>query len=285
MVAFFKRHIADWMDGTESLSDGAYRAYDVICNLIYMNEGPITLNERGIAGRCNHRLDRFRCYLKELLDANKLTLEDGKLHNARSSRELGAIVTNRLNASKGGSAKRNTSSSTVQEDVTDDKPLKNKDRGQAPLPLDGSLKEKTREDNKEKSASPRSILKTVLDDERTDAVIEHRKKKRAPLTERAARLLVAEFQKCPDANAAADLMVARGWQGFEAEWMQSRVRDGPSPGVERNGTGWKITHGTGEYEAWRRYAHQNNDGDLIYSLPDKPGHVATMRDRWPPRMR
>ena len=32
----------------EALSDGAYRAYHVICQLIYLNEGPVALNEHGI---------------------------------------------------------------------------------------------------------------------------------------------------------------------------------------------------------------------------------------------
>ena len=44
MVAFYKHDIAAWMDGTESLSDRAYRAYHVIVQMIYLNEGPIALN-------------------------------------------------------------------------------------------------------------------------------------------------------------------------------------------------------------------------------------------------
>ena len=51
MVAWYKHDIPDWMDGTEGLDDGPYRVHHVVCQLIYLNEGPIALNEKGIAGR------------------------------------------------------------------------------------------------------------------------------------------------------------------------------------------------------------------------------------------
>jgi len=92
MVTFYKHNIADWMDGTEALSDGEYRAYHVICQLIYLHEGPITLNERGIAGRCRQRLEDFRRYLKQLQDAGKITVDDGKICNGRCHSELIPIL-------------------------------------------------------------------------------------------------------------------------------------------------------------------------------------------------
>lgn len=87
-MKFYKRHILDWMDGTENLSDGAYRAYDVILNLIYLHEGPITLNEKGIAGRCKQSTRAFRSHLRELFDSGKLALVSGKLVNIRAEKEI-----------------------------------------------------------------------------------------------------------------------------------------------------------------------------------------------------
>jgi len=91
MVAYYKHHIPAWMDGTDELSDGAYRAYHVICQLIYLREGPITLNGRGIAGRCKQRVDRFQRHLDELIRAGKVKIIDGKIHNARAQLELDKI--------------------------------------------------------------------------------------------------------------------------------------------------------------------------------------------------
>lgn len=63
---------------------------------------------------------------------------------------------------------------------------------------------------------------SVLDDKRAKAVIEHRNKIRKPLTRHAASLLARKFSKCADPNAAADAMIANGWQGFEPEWLENR---------------------------------------------------------------
>ena len=71
-------------------------------------------------------------------------------------------------------------------------------------------------------ATPRSELMLSLDEERADAVIDHRKKLRKPLTVRAATLLSKQFAQTPDPNAAADCMIENGWQGFKPEWMENR---------------------------------------------------------------
>lgn len=140
MVAWYKHDIPAWMDGTEGLSDGAYRAYHVICQLIYLNEGSITLNEHGIAGRCHQSVRGFRKHLSELLEVGKLKLINGRLSNSRADKELEKVEHNRENAAKGGQ-----NSGKVENQTT--KPLKNKGVDEASLKEDASLKtreEKTR---------------------------------------------------------------------------------------------------------------------------------------------
>jgi hypothetical protein len=106
MVAFYKHDIPSWMDGTEDLDDRPYRVYHVICQLIYLNEGPIKINERGIAGRCKTNILAFRKALAELLEKGKLTLHpDGTLTQPRAEFELTHIATNRVHASSGGKAR------------------------------------------------------------------------------------------------------------------------------------------------------------------------------------
>lgn len=137
MVSFYKHDIPSWMDGTEGLSDGAYRVYHVVCQLIYLNEGPIAFNEHGIAGRCRQSIRSFRANLRELVDGGKLGLLDGRLRNFRAEKELEKICENRLNAAKGGQKSGAVRSSSS-------KLLKNNDASEAPLPEDRSLKEKRR---------------------------------------------------------------------------------------------------------------------------------------------
>jgi hypothetical protein len=170
MVGFYKHDIPAWMDGTEGLGDGAYRAYHVIVQLIMLNEGPIARNERGIAGRCNQPLRSFSKNLNELLTAGKLVIdEQGRIANERAANELDSVLANRVNAGKGGiiSGKvRKTSGkfqitseksgvTSVFPGVTSDKsaadsanPLKNNDSGEATLPEGRSLKEKRREEKR-----------------------------------------------------------------------------------------------------------------------------------------
>ena len=177
MVNWYRHDIPAWMDGTESLSDRAYRAFHVICQLIYLNEGPIVLNERGIAGRCNQDVRRFRASFKELVDAGKLRIVDGKITNGRADDEIGKIFENRINAGKGGRSKGHkggiegtskgdregiVGGSTVDSGGIVDtstgnhqnNPLKNNDPPQASLLDDASLKEKRKEEKKESPLNP-----------------------------------------------------------------------------------------------------------------------------------
>lgn len=73
---------------------------------------------------------------------------------------------------------------------------------------------------KAKDGSPRAELCTILDEVHAQAVLDHRQRIRKPLTAHAAKLMAAEFTKCRDPNAAADLMILKGWQGFSADWVQ-----------------------------------------------------------------
>jgi hypothetical protein len=75
--------------------------------------------------------------------------------------------------------------------------------------------------------SPRQHLETVLTTEQAEAVLQHRKSIKAPLTQRSAKLLATELAKCPDPNAAADTMMLRGWRGFEASWLVNPPRGSP----------------------------------------------------------
>ena len=134
MVAFFQRHIAAWMDGTEGLSDGEYRVYDVVCNLIYLNDGPIVAHETGIAGRCRQHILTFRRNLAKLIESGKLVIENEKITNRRTSTELGRIQSRRRNPP---SDPRPTSAQSPPMSVEvaggfaggpADKPLKNKDQ-------------------------------------------------------------------------------------------------------------------------------------------------------------
>lgn len=110
---------------------------------------------------------------------------------------------------------------------------------------------------KKSELSPRQELEKVLGSKLSKAILDHRQKLRKPLSRYAAQLLAAKFAKTEDPNAAARMMIERGWQGFEAEWMPNQNQPRGSPAKpsaldaldatilemeRRNGNGQPQTH-------------------------------------------
>jgi DNA-binding transcriptional MocR family regulator len=75
-------------------------------------------------------------------------------------------------------------------------------------------------------------LALVVGESHAQAVVDHRKSIRKPLTDRAAELLAKEFAKTPDPQAAADQMIMNGWQGFNAQWGNKQNNQGNSGGMD-----------------------------------------------------
>lgn len=67
--------------------------------------------------------------------------------------------------------------------------------------------------------SARDELEAVLSPDTAAAVIEHRGKLKSPLTAVAAKRLATKLAAWPDPEEAAATMLARGWKGFEPDWM------------------------------------------------------------------
>ncbi len=112
-------------------------------------------------------------------------------------------------------------------------------RREDPDKIESSLRSDSKPPPKKTAAreqSPLEILKSVLSEQTALDVIVHRKAKRSPLTSRAAKLLAAAFRDHGDAEAAAEAMIANGWQGFRSDWLAARARDGPSGNGRSNGS-------------------------------------------------
>lgn len=64
-----------------------------------------------------------------------------------------------------------------------------------------------------------AALQGVLSPDRAAAVVAHRTKIKAPLTVHAANLLAKAFGQVRQPDAAADMMISRGWRGFDPSWL------------------------------------------------------------------
>lgn len=163
MVAYYKHRIPEWMDGTEGLDDAEYRVYHVVCQLIYLNEGPISNHEVGIAGRCNMHPLKFRAVLGRLIFKKKLVMVGEKISNTRAQSELGDIEVRRR--SRRGQAGVEPGSTEGRGEGQPSKPLKD---NKPQLELVATREEETREEETRKNPSPNGEgVRLSLEEEKT----------------------------------------------------------------------------------------------------------------------
>jgi hypothetical protein len=125
-------------------------------------------------------------------------------------------------------------------------------------------------------------LGRVLDAEHAQAVFTHRQKIKKPLTARAAKLLAQKFAQCADPNAAADAMIANGWQGFEPEWLERRGHAPPASGWRKNGVGYYLKPGSEPFEAHKMKAKQENSQRYWdFVAAEKSGSEVLVPTLWP----
>lgn len=99
-----------------------------------------------------------------------------------------------------------------------------------PLPDSNPVR---KEKNTKKENPCLNELCRVLDNDLAQAVIEHRKSLRKPLTERAAQLLAKQFEETGIPNQAAEMMIMNGWQGFNPDWMAQSKKSNSETMVEK----------------------------------------------------
>ena len=73
----------------------------------------------------------------------------------------------------------------------------------------------------------RTILGACLTESSIDDLIEHRRRKKSPITARAAKELVKQFTEYGDPEKAVATMINRGWTGFDTSWLDNQARAGP----------------------------------------------------------
>lgn len=138
MSEWYKFEPLAWDRGTDNLTLEQEAAFLRVCNAIYASDQPIAENYRVLGGlwRCNER--KSKRLLSELIEAGKLTVVDGLIHNERAvydvsiRREL--RVKRQLAGVRGG----------IESGKSRAKALKNNDTGQA----SGSTREEKKREEK-----------------------------------------------------------------------------------------------------------------------------------------
>lgn len=82
-----------------------------------------------------------------------------------------------------------------------------------------------------------------MSEDALEALIEHRKAKGKPMTQRALDLLVKEFDKAGMGyDEAVDFMIFKGWTGLKADWDSVKNRNQTKTSYQANGKGYVSTY-------------------------------------------
>jgi uncharacterized protein YdaU (DUF1376 family) len=137
---FFKFYPRDWLEATRDLSLEARGAYiDLICILMEM-EGHLADNDKWISHQMHVSPRKWRALKGQLVEHEKIFIDDGKIVNERCLKELDALLNQQRNLSdsavKRERNKRETSAKhpgNIGEDY--EKPNENKETHTTVVPL------------------------------------------------------------------------------------------------------------------------------------------------------
>lgn len=224
---FYKRHLGDYAKDTAHLTMIEHGAYGLLLDRYYSTEQPINADQAYRLARA--RTEEEKAAVDAVLD-EYFILVDGAWVNGRCEEEIikasGEIEAAKQNGRKGGRPRKQTQEKpnglslgipTETQDVTQTK------AHQTPDTINQEDKKTTR-----KSAPPSARI-FVSESEMVDAGVSqtvateyqgYRRAKRAPLTPSAWRRIASEARKTDlGIDACLTLAMSRGWQGFEAAWV------------------------------------------------------------------
>lgn len=265
-LPWFKFYHQDWLAGTTGLSMAERGCYITLLALMYDAGGEILRDDNRLARRCGCPAPNFRSALQALIDDGKIIQDGDRLTNDRVKKEVMA----RENI---GAMAREKAKSRWDKH-------KEKQQSENAAAMPQQCKSEVRSQNIStnvditREASPLAVLSECLSEQSARDLIEHRKKLRKPLTVRAARSLAKDFIAYGDPEAAVDMVIKNGWQGFHPSWVSNQTRAGPSPNG-RGGMASLLAKSMG----LKNGREGNNPDEALHVLPgDKRVERGDVRD-------
>lgn len=233
---FYKMEYEAWDEGTDTLSLEQEGAYLRFCHQMYRRKSAVVDDKMVLSRLWKCHPNKAAKLRDDLIAAGKITpTGDGHLTNTRVTQELDTRETQsrhradagRTGGTRSGEIRRNT--------------LKNNDVGEALASKQTNQRrgEENREDIPSETSSLRdagqparvvakpaserdqfvAVLSGGITPERAATIADYRKRQKWPLSAQSARLMVKNLIACGDPNAGADLVIERGWRGFEPSWL------------------------------------------------------------------
>jgi uncharacterized protein YdaU (DUF1376 family) len=194
----YQHHIGDFRRDTASLSDSDAMAYLKLLWLYYDTEEPLPIDSKLLAFKIGSTADSVQL----ILDAY-FQLDNNCYRHKRCDAEISAYHARSLIA-KDKANKRWSNAKAMPQHTSGNAGDTKNDANREPIT-----------DNQIKDIRPSDVDISIWKD-----FVKHRKAKKAPITQTALTKIESEAKKANfSLQSALELMCARGWTGFEADWV------------------------------------------------------------------
>lgn len=221
---FWNRHIGDIIRDTVSLTMLEDGAYNRLLDQYYQTERPLPLDKKMIyrLARATSTAERKACDF--VIDTFFKAEQDG-YHQKRCDLEIAAYADKQRKAQASANARWNKSEGNANASETHDaSDMRTHSEGNAhQTPIANNQKpERQKTTPRVTALSSSDLVADGVTEQTANEFLDLRRKKRAPLTPGAWDGIKTEATKAGwSMQAAVAKCVARGWQGFEAEWVSN----------------------------------------------------------------
>jgi len=207
---YYQHHIGDFIKATARLSDNQAMGYLRLLWMYYDSEKPLKPDAKVLAFQIGATVEDTQL----LLESFFVLCENG-WHQTRCDKEIQEyreFLNKKSNAGKASAERRKNNRATGVEQLLNSSPSDVQlTTNQQPLTTNHKPKKE-----KTEAIRPIDISESVWDD-----FIAIRNKVKKPFTETALKIIQREAQKAGfTLEQALETCCARGWQGFEAAWVQ-----------------------------------------------------------------
>lgn len=282
---YFRFFASDWLGGTRGMRATEVGIYITLIALMYDRAQPLIEDHKRLARQCGCTPKTFNDALEVLVDEGKIIRLDDGLWNKRVEKEFKWRAKNSENAREAAEKRWG-------------KPNKNNDGGM-PSHCDG---------NADAMPIQKPEARSHIESNARELEREFKESFWPKYPHKVGKpAALKAFQK---ARVKTDLVTImdgldryiaakppdRSWCNPSTFLNQERWADEPSPDdgrspgpsatgsrqCVRNGTGWRIFHGTKPWDDWRDY-HRRTNSPKLYDYRDEPGMEVKEPELWPPK--
>ena len=209
---YYQHHIGDFIKDTTHLDDHQLATYLRMLWAYYTSESPISGDYEDVAFAMRTDEKTVRLLLRHFF-----TETPGEWHHTRCDKEIAEYHSKAEKARNSANARwKNADAMRTHSDRNPDAPVF--DANQEPRTKNQEPKERIQPRRSASIVKPEDVDQKVWDD-----FLAIRKAKRSPMTETALQGIQREADKAGwHMQQALQECVARGWQGFKADWVSAQ---------------------------------------------------------------